>query len=159
MRVVSTLTLALFVAFASSAQTAEPSMQQELMDMLSKNKNSNTLGSALAVGALLGCTVKAAGREATQAFYTHAMGVGRSIDGLCKKGDKATANAAFLSALDADQSHPVLKTILGCYDKQSPGMAGMVGEKAASRAAFFARWLRSPATAHEEIKTTDICKL
>lgn len=151
---------ALSVLLSFSAMAAEePSMQQELMQMLSKNKQGNQLGSALAVGALLGCTVKAAGREATHAFYSHAMDVGRTIDGYCKKGDKSTANSAFLSALDAKQSDPVLKTILGCYDKQSPGLAGMVGEKAANKAAFFSRWLRNPALAHQEITTTDICKL
>ncbi len=133
-------------------------MQQQIMQMLAKQKNNQALGSALAVGALLGCTKKQAGKEATQSFYQQALSIGKTIDGYCKEGDKTSAKTMLLSSLDAKQSDPVLKTALSCYDNQTASLAGMIGEKQASKAAFYARWVRNPAIAHEEIKTTDICK-
>jgi hypothetical protein len=153
------LLLTLLFATSAIAQTAtEPTMQQQITQMLTKQKNNKALGSALAVGTLLGCTKKQAGKEATQSFYKQALSIGKTIEGYCKEGDKTSAKTMLLSSLDAKKSDPVLKTALGCYESQAASLAGMIGEKHASKAAFYARWVRNPAIAREEIKTTDICK-
>ena len=133
-------------------------MQGKLMQNLNKSGNSAALGQAMAVGILLNCTQKQAGKDATQAFYTDIKQVGDQVKADCKANNAPAAQALVLQTLDAKQNDPVLKSALGCYDAQSETLNAMAGPQISDSFAHYARWARDPALAHQEMKPTDICK-
>jgi hypothetical protein len=159
MRIVA-ITLML-LANTAFAQTAAPiPSNEEIAKQVQKltGKNSKeALGQVMVIGSLLGCTQKTAGKEATQAFYSHMQEVGKTVEGYCKRGHATEARALLLATVTQHSSHPVAHAALGCYDAQKQTVATMGGKRIAADAALYANWIRDPEAAKVEMKETDVC--
>lgn len=141
----------------SAATSPQANLQQELQKALGKNANKAALGQAMAVGVILGCTNKRAGREATDSFYREMKEVGKTVEGYCKQGRATEARDVVINTLYAKRNDPVLQGAIGCYDQQSANIAMMAGSSLSADIGHYARWARDPSIAKTEMKTTDIC--
>ena len=150
--------LALTIATGALAQsTGNADVNQQLQQLLSKKGNQNSLGQGLALGMLVNCTQKQAGKEATQVFYKEMQTISKTVQADCKANNATGAQQLVLQTLDAKQNDPVLKSALTCYDTQSSAIAGMAGQKTADEMAHYATWAKNPALAHQQMKPKDIC--
>ncbi len=149
-----------------TAPTAAPSQPFNLNAMVSKFANSGNasgnsnqqLGQVMVVGSIMGCTQKIAGKEATDAFYQQMQAVGKTVSAYCKQNDAADAKATVLSTLQARQNDPVAKAALGCYEQQKANVLNLGGAQVAADAEHYARWLKNPALAKQEMQDSDICR-
>ncbi len=151
-----TIIACLAITGAATAQEATP--QQKLQMMLGKKGGKDTLGQAIVVGTLLGCTQKVAGKEATQEFYNEVNAVGKNISGYCKQGYHTEAKALALSTLEKSKTDPVYKAALGCYDKNAQNITGLGGQKMADDLTKYAAWAKDTELAKREMTETDVCK-
>lgn len=140
------------------AQTAQPSITQQIQKLTGGADKGQALGQALVIGSLLGCTQKQAGKDATNAFYNKMQTVGQTAEGYCKAGKPELARELVLTIFEQNKTDPVTKSALTCYDSQTQSVSAMGGAKMATDMARYARWLRDPATARREMKESDICK-
>jgi len=150
---------ALSMGAPALAQTANPQseMMQQLQRMMAGKNSQQVLGQALAIGTLLGCTQKTAGKEATQAFYSQMQAIGKTVEGYCKRGHKTEARALLLATVEENADHAVTKAALGCYDVQLPNIAALGGKRMAADAARYASWVRDPEAAKTGMKESDAC--
>ncbi len=143
----------------TSAQPAQTDMMSQLQGILGKKGGSQqNLGQVVVIGSLLGCTQKTAGKEATDAFYQQMQAVGKTVEGYCKQGNAAQARALILSTVNQNQNSPVVKSALTCYDQQAANISAMGGQRMATDAANYARWMRNPGLAEKELKESDVCR-
>lgn len=145
-------------AIAQTATTPAPDMSGQLQKLLSNPKNAQALSQALAVGTLMGCTQKQAGKEATQAFYQDMTAVGKNVSAYCKEGHATEARALVLSTLQQNQNSPVYLAALQCYDAQAANIPALAGPETAQKMATYASWARDVPKAEQNIKESDICK-
>lgn len=154
--------MTILLGSAAFAQTGSVVPQADIaatVQKLSGKKNSQeALGQAIAIGSILGCTQKAAGKPATQAFYSEMQSVGKNIEAYCKGKRAAEARALALSTVTAKKDDVVVVAALGCYDTQTQTVNALAGPRMAADAANYARWLRDPQIAATEMKETDICR-
>lgn len=159
------LSLIALMAAPAFAQTATPAatddkamVVEQLQKVLNKKNSPEKMGQAIALGSLLNCTQKTAGKDATNAFYQQVQTVSQTVREYCKQGNATEARALVLATVQQHKANPVVSSMLGCYDADTASLNTMAGPKAAADAAKYARWLRDPATAANEIKETDICR-
>ncbi len=155
----SLLMATLLFASPVLAQSANPNaeMMQQLQRMMAGKNSQQVLGQALAIGTLLGCTQKTAGKEETQAFYNEMQTIGKTVEGYCKRGHGTEARALLLTTIDENADHPVAKAALGCYDTQAPNLAALGGKRLAADAARYASWVRDTEAAKTQMKDADAC--
>lgn len=149
-------------ALAQQATTPVPptldAAKLQVQQLLKSKKSQEALGQAMALTLLVNCTQKTAGKEATQAFYQQMQGVGEQVRAACKRQDAQGAQRIVLATLDAKKSDPVLKGAVTCYDSQSGAIQGLAGQKTADEIAYYARFARDPAAAHQHMQPSDICR-
>jgi hypothetical protein len=145
---------ALFFATPALAQSANPNaeMMQQLQRMMQGKNSQPALGQVMVIGSLLGCTQKTAGKEATQAFYSHMQEVGKTVEGYCKRGHATEARALLLATVTQYSSHPVATAALWCYDAQKQTVEAIGGKRIAADTARYAE------AAKVEMKETDVCR-
>lgn len=161
MRALFIITLSLFATTAAMAQTATtpaPDMSAQLQKLLNNPKNAQALSQALAVGTVMGCTQKQAGKEATQTFYQDMTAVSKNVSAYCKEGHATEARALVLSTLQQNQTNPVYLAALNCYDAQAQNIPALAGPEIAQKMATYANWARDIPKAEQNIKESDICK-
>ncbi len=146
-------------AFAQQASTPSQADIAKTVEKLSGKKNAkDALGQAIAIGSILGCTQKTAGKPATQAFYSEMQAIGKTIEAYCRGKRASEARALALSTLAAKKDDAVLLAALTCYETQKPTLDALAGPRMAADAANYARWLKNPEIANTEMKETDICR-
>ena len=139
--------------------TAQPLNLNALVGKLSGNNNSQQkLGQVMVIGSIMGCTQKAAGKPATDAFYQQMQGVTKTVEGYCKSGNPAQARATVLDTLNQKHNDPVALAALSCYNSQKANVANLGGQQVAADAEHYARWLKDPATAKAEMQESDVCR-
>ena len=126
---------------------------------LAGNANSQQqLGQVMVVGSIMGCTQKAAGKPQTDAFYQQMQALGQTVQGYCKQGNAPLARTTVLNTLTAKQNDPVVKAMLSCYDAQKANVSALGGQQVATDAEHYARWLRNPTLAGQEMQESDVCR-
>jgi uncharacterized protein (DUF1501 family) len=154
--------LTAFIAFSAFAQPPATPSQADIaatVQKLSGKKNSQeALGQVIAIGSILGCTQKTAGKPATQAFYSEMQAIGKTIEAYCQGKRASEARALALSTFAAKKNDAVVTAALGCYDTQLQTVNALAGERMAADAANYARWLKNPEIAKAEMKDSDICR-
>lgn len=133
-------------------------MMQQLQKLAGKKNSQEKLGQALVIGSLLGCTQKTAGKEATEAFYHRMKAVGKTVQSYCNEDHATEARALLVSTFQENHRHEVVKAALGCYDTQAENIAALGGERMATDAANYARWMREPALIESQLKEADVCR-
>ena len=155
--------VALIVSLGSPALAQTPpakpnaEMMQQLQRMMQGKNSQQVLGQALAIGTLLGCTQKTAGKEATQAFYSEMQAIGKTVEGYCKRGHATQARTLLLATVEENADHAVTKAALSCYDAQLPNILALGGKRMAADAARYASWMRDPEAAKTDIKESSVC--
>ena len=158
------LTLAaVAVALPAMAQTTTqkaPSIQfgDALQKLLDSPENQEKLQQGIAIASLMGCTGKAAGKPATDAFYKRMQATGKSVEKLCKAKRAPEARALVLKTLKEVESDPVRIAANNCYTTQKEDFDTLAGPKLANDAENYARWIADPALAEQEMTDGDICK-
>ncbi len=154
--------LTILLGFSAFAQTTTTPTQADIaatVQKLSGKKNTKDgLGQVIAIGSILGCTQKTAGKPATQAFYRDMQAIGKRIESHCRAKQAADAKALALSTFAARKNDTVVKSALHCYDTQVDALSALTGPRMAADAANYARWLRDPEIAKVEMKESDICR-
>jgi hypothetical protein len=154
--------MTILVSFSALAQTGSVVPQADIaktVEKLSGKKNAkDALGQAVAIGSILGCTQKTAGKPATQAFYSEMQAVGKHIEAYCRGKRASDARALALSTLAVKKDDAVVLAALTCYDTQLQTVNALAGPRMAADAANYARWLKNPEIAQSEMKETDICR-
>lgn len=145
--------------FAQTSSVVPQADIAKTVEKLSGKKNGKeALGQAIAIGSVLGCTQKTAGKPATQAFYSEMQAVGKTIEAYCRGQHATEARALALSTLNAKKEDAVVLAALACYETQKPTLDALAGPRMAADAANYARWLKNPEIAQSEMKETDICR-
>ena len=146
-------------AFAQSTTTPSQADIAKTVQKLSGKKNGKeALGQVIAIGSILGCTQKTAGKPATQAFYSEMQAVGKHIEAYCQGKRASEARALALSTFAMKKDDAVVLAALNCYDTQKQSINALAGERMAADAANYARWLKNPEIAKAEMKDSDICR-
>ena len=146
-------------ALAQQASTPSPADIAKTVEKLSGKKNGKeALGQTIAIGSILGCTQKTAGKPATQAFYSEMQAIGKNIEAYCRGKRASEARALALSTLNAKKEDAVVLAALTCYETQKPTVDALAGPRMAADAANYASWLKNPEIAQSEMKETDICR-
>jgi hypothetical protein len=84
--------------------------------------------------------------------------VGKTVETYCKQGNDTEARVLLLTTFTRNRDNAVVKSALGCYDAQVANVEALGGKRMAADAANYARWLREPKLAEQELKETDICR-
>jgi hypothetical protein len=150
----------MLITSAFAQQTPNPSnadIAAQLQKLTGKNSK-QALGQVVVIGSLLGCTQKAAGKEATNRFYHRMKAIGDQAEDYCRAGNATEARALMLSTFNEQKSDPVAQAALGCYDTQKQTVDAIGGRKMAADVANYARWLRDPKLAQAEMEESDICR-
>lgn len=151
------LVLAALLPSMALAQT-QPTLQQQFNQLMGSKKGQSNIGQVLAVGTLLGCTQKQAGKAATDAFYNEMQTIGKTVESYCKQGHPTEARALVMSTVTAKHKDPVVLAAVNCYDTNKENLHKMAGPKIAGDAERYASWIKDPAAAQRDVKETDICR-
>ncbi len=148
--------VALF-ATAAVAQAPSTQMIQQLEKVQGSKLNGKSLSMVMVIGTLVGCTQKQAGKEQTQAFYNSIEKIGKEAESLCQQNKPAEARQLLLNSFEEKSRDPVVKALLNCYDTNSVALQQMGGPQMAMETARYARWVREPRAAEQEMKESDVC--
>lgn len=154
-------TVAAPVAPAVPRVAAPASPQDEVMRQLRASVGAKSspeaMGQVVVIGTMIGCTQKTAGKTATQAFYQKMQAIGKMAEDYCKQNRANDAKNLLMATFLQNKDNAVVKSALQCYDAQQSTIASFGGARMAANAANYARWLRNPALATQELKNADIC--
>ena len=146
------MTILIAIATPAYAQNAE----QQLMNQMAGAKGQK-LQAALAVGVILGCTSKQAGRPATESFMGKLQAIGNQTSQLCKAGQKQQARDYVVANIDTVKSDPVLPVMQGCYQKNKANIEALAGSGKAAEFARYDSWAMNPDQAKAQLKPEEIC--
>ena len=149
---------ALLFASTAMAQAPTPDMIQKLEKLQGSKLTGKSLSMVMVIGTLVGCTQKQAGKDQTQAFYTSIEKIGKNAEALCQQGKPAEARQLLLKTFAEKHGDPVVTALLHCYDTNATALEQMAGPPMAQQAANYARWVRDPNAAQQEMKESDICR-
>ena len=143
---------------ANAPANPQADMMMQMQKVMGKKNSQEAMGQVIVIGSLLGCTQKTAGAEATNAFYQQMQTVGKTVEAYCKQGHATEARALLLATFAQNKTNPVVASALTCYDTQLASVNALGGPRMAADAAHYARWVRNPAIAQQELKETDVCR-
>ncbi len=145
------------VATGATTIPTNADIAAKLQKLTGKNSQ-QSLAQVVVIGSLLGCTQKTAGKEATASFYKQMEAVGKQAETYCRAGKAEDARSLLLTTFTEQHTSPVVKAALDCYDAQAETVAAIGGARMAADAAHYARWMRDPTLAQNEMQTSDICR-
>ena len=158
MRFITASIAAMLLANTAMAQSVEPQMIQQLEKIQGTKLSGQSLSMVMLIGTLIGCTQKQVGKDQTQAFYNSIEKIGKNAEELCKQNKPAEARQLMLNTFAEKKNDPVVKVLLGCYDKNVVALQQMAGPQLSMQATNYVRWVRDPRAAQQEMKESDICR-